>query len=85
MSRVNFKCVLITRPWLAGGGGMAILLHRFHSRSFRHDKLNYRTSNPTFGSTTNLQHYDVTRRDSSGGDARIGPSSYLAMSRRPFG
>src|SRR5271165_5590957 len=29
----------------------------FHSRSFRGDELNYRSSTPTFGSTTNLQHF----------------------------
>jgi hypothetical protein len=30
-----------------------------HSRSFRGDELNYRSSTPTSGSTTNLQHFRI--------------------------
>jgi len=66
MSRVNFKCVLITRPWLAGGWNghspcIASILGLFATTS----SITQHLIRPSARLQT-LQHYDVTRRDSSG-------------------
>ena len=48
-------------------GGMAILVHCFLLGLFAASGLNFRSSIPTFASTTNLQHFPLN----GGGTSRV--------------